>query len=77
MVEDNQGMLLGTDEAEKSEELQSLDKECRQVLGVDESQKIAYTDLYDSLTARKFHGKGWPKGMTESLYRKIEDEALR
>lgn len=53
-----------------------LDEDCREVLGVKAKDSIAYTDLYDALTARQFHGKGWPQGMTESLYRRIEDEAL-
>ena len=57
--------------------MQQLDSRLRQVLGLDESHSIAYTDLYDALTSLQYHDKGWSPGMTQELYRKVEDEALR
>ncbi len=58
-------------------ELLQLQRDVCRALSIDESADIAYTDLYDALTARKFHGKGWPEAMTEDLYLRIEKEAFR
>lgn len=68
---------LHAEQAETDPEVQQLQKDVHEVLNLDESTDIAYTDLYDSLTARQFHDKGWPKGMTEELYIRIEKEAFR
>lgn len=57
--------------------MRQLDEDCREALGLVEETPIAYTDLYDALTSCQFHGKGWPAGMTDSLYRRIELEAVK
>ena len=57
--------------------MQQLDSRLKPILGLDDSHRIAYTDLYDALTTLQYHGKGWPQGMTQELYREVEDEALR
>ena len=57
--------------------MRQLDSKLKPILGLDDSHHIAYTDLYDALTTLQYHGKGWPPGMTQELYREVEDEALR
>jgi len=69
--------FCNADEARRDSELQKLDAEVREAMGLQADSRIAYTDLYDALTALKFHGKAWPEKMTEELYLKIELEAFR
>ena len=66
-----------TGQATTDPEVMSLQKDVREALKLDSNTDIAYTDLYDALTARKFHNKGWPDKMTEELYLRIEKEAFR
>ena len=65
------------EQASKDAGVQQLDKEVREALGLDNNAYVAYTDLYDAMTALKFHNKGWPSRMTEELYTRIEMEAFR
>lgn len=65
------------EQSKTDEAVQQLHKDICTALNLPDSEHIAYTDLYDSLTARKFHDKGWPPGMTEDLYIRIEKEAFR
>ena len=68
---------MHAEQAETDPEVLKLNQDVCEVLKVDKQTDIAYTDLYDSLTARQFHSKGWPEGMTEELYVRIEKEAFR
>lgn len=68
---------IHAEQAETDPEVLQLHKDVCEALKVGEETDIAYTDLYDSLTARQFHNKGWPAGMTEELYVRIEKEAFR
>lgn len=67
----------GADQAQEDERLKQLERDCKQAMQLPENESVAYTDLYDALTSRLYHGKGWPESMTEELYRRIEKEALR
>lgn len=73
----NRTQIFYAESAETDGAVAELNKDVGQVLGLPEGEKIGWVDLYDALTALHFHGKGWPKGMTEELYRKIESCAVR
>lgn len=68
---------LCAEAAAKETKGRQLDKNVLEVMGLPPDHRVAYTDLYDALTTLKYHGKGWPKGMTEDLYQNIHQEALR
>ena len=68
---------MHAEQAETDPEVLRLHQDVCGALGVDEKTDIAYTDLYDALTARQSHGKGWPERMTAELYVRIEKEAFR
>ena len=65
------------DTASRDAEVQKLDAAVREALKLPSDHRISYTDAYDALTTLKYHGKGWPEGMTEPLYKKIELEAVK
>lgn len=49
----------------------------RTALDLPSDHRVSYTDVYDALTTLKYHQKGWPPGVTEQLYKRIELEAVK
>lgn len=63
--------------AARDAKLQKLEQEVKKAMGLGSDHRVAYADIFDALTSLQYHGKGWPAGMTEDVYLKIEAEALR
>lgn len=45
-------------------------------MGLGAAQRVSYTGVHDALTTLKYHGKGWPSGVTDELHDRVEREAV-